>query len=121
MNPELVQYLIYGALALGGFALRHFGLSVPSLTTTPTQPVSPAPLPSLPAASNGTPVPPPPAIPTTKSVQDFLDNRIALLEQRLEQRFSGGDLGLAPALVTLAHRLLDRNANQAPPAPPPPA
>lgn len=121
MNPELVQYLIYGALALGGFALRHFGLSVPSLTPATTQPVSPAPQPSLPAVSNGPPTPSPVSLPVAKSMQDFLDNRIALLEQRLEQRFPPGELGLAPALVTLAHRLLDRNATQAPPTPPPQA
>lgn len=121
MTPEIVQYLIYAGLALGGFALRHFGISMPSITPAPTLPVPPAPSPVPPGGNNVMPTTPPTTPPGAKSVQEFLDTRIALLEQRLEQRLSGGDLVLAPALLTLAHRLLDRNAAQASPTHPPDA
>jgi len=121
MSPEMIQYLIYAGLAIGGFALRHFGLSVPSLTPAQTPVLSPAPPPSLPSAANGTPATTPPTLSDSKTVRDFLDTRLALLEQRIEQRLSGGDLGLAPALVTLAHRLLDRHSATTPPTQPPPA
>lgn len=46
MSPELIQWLIYGGLVVGGYLLRHYGISLP-LLPAPTQPALPA-IPSLP-------------------------------------------------------------------------
>lgn len=47
MTPEIQQYLIYAAIALAGYLLRHWGITLPGMSTVPTslpgsQPVTPA-------------------------------------------------------------------------------
>ncbi len=41
MTPEVVQWLIYAAVAVGGYLLRHYHIAIPGLPQSPN-PLTPA-------------------------------------------------------------------------------
>lgn len=47
MTPELIQWGIYAGLLVGGYLLRHYGISLP-LLPTPAQPALPTSAPNHP-------------------------------------------------------------------------
>ncbi len=42
LTPEITQWLIYAAVAVGGYLLRHYHIAIPGLPQSPTPVVTPA-------------------------------------------------------------------------------
>lgn len=55
LSPVVAQYLIYGGLVMGGWLLRHWGVSLPGLSTLPKTPAAPT-SPALPSNGAGGPL-----------------------------------------------------------------